>query len=384
MMRIAYICADPGVPVFGRKGCSIHVREVVRALTRLGHEVTLFARRWGGGPPADLAAIRCVALPGVAAVSGADRETELAAANRGLPRLLRAHGPFDLVYERYALWSSAALHWARGGGVPGVLEVNAPLVEEQAHHRALHDRALAEAISLEALVAARQVVAVSTGVARWLIGEGVDPGKIEVIANGVDPARFAPAYGTECAVPVIGFVGTLKPWHGLDVLVEAAAHLRRQGLEFSLLLVGDGPERAALEAALAAHGLAAITELTGAVDPDEIPALLARMDIAVAPYPDLAGFYFSPLKVMEYMAAGRAVVASRIGDIDGLVTDGVTGLLCSPGDPAALADRLATLLGDPGARSRLGRAARGHAEAKLGWTAVARRILALAGERQPC
>jgi glycosyltransferase involved in cell wall biosynthesis len=382
-MRIAYVCADPGVPVFGRKGCSIHVQEVVRAFTRLGHQVTLFARRWGGEAPEDLAGIRCVGLPKVAG-AGAEREAQLAAANRALPELLEAHGPFDMVYERYALWSSSALQWARASGLPGVIEVNAPLVEEQARHRALHNRALAEAVSLEALIAARQVVAVSSGVARWLAGEGIDPGKIEVIANGVDVGRFLPEFRADCLTPVIGFVGTLKPWHGLEVLVDAAARLKAQGLEFSLLLVGDGPERAALEAALAARGLAAQTELTGAVDPAEIPGLLARIDVAVAPYPDLEDFYFSPLKVMEYMAAGRAVVASRIGDIDGLVSHGETGLLCAPGDPAALAKALAALIRDPAQRIRLGRAARHHAAAELGWTSVAQRILALAGERLPC
>lgn len=382
-MQIAYVCADPGVPVFGRKGCSIHVQEVVRAFVRMGHEVTLFARRWGGEAPDDLAGVRCVALP-KATAEGSAREMRLLMANRTVPALIEAAGPFDLVYERYALWSSSALQWSRAKGLPGVIEVNAPLVEEQAAHRALHNRSLAEEVSIEALIAARQVVAVSTGVARWLADEGVDPGKIEVIANGVDADRFTPAYRADCPVPVIGFVGTLKPWHGLEVLVEAAARLKQQGLEFRLLLVGDGPERLALEAALARHGLSAQTELTGAVDPAEIPALLARMDLAVAPYPNLAGFYFSPLKVMEYMAAGRAVVASRIGDIDGLITHEATGLLCEAGDSAALAEALAMLLRHPAERTRLGRAARQHAVAELGWSSVARRILALAGDPLPC
>lgn len=382
-MRIAYICTDPGVPVFGRKGCSIHVQEVVRAFTRMGHEVTLFARRWGGEAPSDLETVRCIPLPKVGA-DGAAREADLAALNRDIPALIETHGPFDLVYERYALWSSAALQWARATGLPGILEVNAPLVEEQSAHRSLHDRPLAEAISLEALIAARRVVAVSSGVARWLMSEGVDAGKIEVIANGVDPDRFAPAYRDCGRDPVIGFVGTLKPWHGLNILIEAAGRLKDQGLAFRLLLVGDGPERGSIERSLADHGLAVQTELTGAVDPAQIPGLLARMDIAVAPYPDLKGFYFSPLKVMEYMAAGRAVVASRIGDIDGLVEHNVTGLLCAPGDIDALADTLAALLCDPAARNRLGRAGRAHAVDNLGWTSVAKKTLALVGNRLPC
>lgn len=383
-LRIAYVCADPGVPVFGRKGCSIHVQEVVRAFVRTGHTVTLFARRWGGEPPSDLAGVRCIALPGTLRRTAAEREHDLAAANRAMPDLLEGYGPFDLVYERYALWSSAAMQRARTLGLASVLEVNAPLVEEQARHRALHNRSLAEAVSLEALIAARQVVAVSSGVAQWLIEEGVDPGKIEVIANGVDVSRFTPNFAPSRTEPVIGFVGTLKPWHGLDVLVSAARQLKRRGAPFRLLLVGDGPERTAVEQDLAAAGLADRCELTGAVDPSDIPALLARMDIAVAPYPALDGFYFSPLKVMEYMAAGRAVVASRIGDIDGLIDDGATGCLCPAGDAAALTDSLAALIDNPDRRTGLGRAARAKAQRDMGWDAVAGRILALASERVRC
>lgn len=383
-MRIAYICADPGVPVFGTKGCSIHVQEIVRALSRLGHDVTLFARRWGGEAPADLAGLRCVELAKPISAGGSARELELVHLDAAIAPLLDAHGPFDMLYERYALWSCAAVKWSQQNGVPSVLEVNAPLVEEQATHRALVHRELAEMLSGEAFGAANRIVAVSTGVANWLKREVVESAKIDIIANGVDAARFVPSFNQHHAEPVIGFVGTLKPWHGLDILVDAAAMLKAQDLPFRLLLVGDGPERGSLERALAERELANRTELTGAVAPAAIPALLARMDIAVAPYPDLADFYFSPLKVMEYMAAGRAVVASRIGDIDALVRHGETGLLCPAGDRDALAHALAELIRSPDSRTRLGSAARDHALAELGWDSVARRILAQAGERVAC
>jgi glycosyltransferase involved in cell wall biosynthesis len=142
-----------------------------------------------------------------------------------------------------------------------------------------------------------------------------------------------------------------------------------------LLIVGDGPERAACEERASALGLDASLIFTGAVPAEQMPGLLAAIDIAVAPYPPSAGFYFSPLKVYEYMAAGRAVVAGRIGQIDGLIEDGVTGRLYPPGDPDALVEVLDQLARSPDERARLGAAARAKVSAEHTWRSVAQRIL---------
>jgi glycosyltransferase involved in cell wall biosynthesis len=115
------------------------------------------------------------------------------------------------------------------------------------------------------------------------------------------------------------------------------------------------------------------------VDPAEIPGLLVSMDATVAPYPRLGSFYFSPLKVYEYMAAGRAVVASRIGQLDGLIEHEVSGLLCSPGDPVELAEALLRLRREPALRDRLGRAARAKVRRTYTWNSTVRRILQVAG-----
>lgn len=383
-MHIAYVCADPGVPVFGRKGCSVHVQEVVRSFLKREASVTLLARRFDGAAPHGLEALRSVALPLVSGISGAEREQALSTANAALPRLLSDHGAFDLVYERFSLWSHAAMAWAQTRGIPGVLEVNAPLVDEQERHRALHDRATAVSIAQQALDTASHIVAVSTGVADWVCDQGIACDKVKVIANGVDVSRFVqlPLRAEKC--PTIGFVGTLKPWHGLEHLVSAASSLRARGRDFRMLIVGDGPERAALDAQIDSAGLRPVTTLTGAVDPAEVPGLIAQMDIAVAPYPDIADFYFSPLKVMEYMSAGRAVLASAIGDIIGLVDHDVTGRLYPAGNVAELAAQLDLLLADGNLRARLGNAARKQAIAAMSWDSVAERILSFAGQLETC
>ncbi len=110
-----------------------------------------------------------------------------------------------------------------------------------------------------------------------------------------------------------------------------------------------------------------------------MPGLLASMNAAVAPYPQLTQFYFSPLKVYEYMAAGLPVVASRIGQLAELIQDGVNGLLCPPGDSVALAGALYRLYSKPELSARLGQAARATVLREHTWEAVVQRILHLAG-----
>lgn len=383
-MRVTYICADPGVPVFGCKGSSIHVQEVLRALLAQGATVELLATRFGGEPPPDLSQVSCVALPSPPKADPRQRERHSIAANDALKDLLASRARPDIVYERYSLWSRAGMEWARDNRVPGLLEVNAPLIDEQATHRNLFDRPAAEMIARTVFAAATEILAVSSGVATYLEGLEIARGKIRVVQNGVNCSRFVGLTPSQAGDTLtIGFVGTLKPWHGLDTLIEAAALTRRSGCRLRLLIVGDGPERGAVEAGVAAAGLEQDTEFTGAVDPDRIPALVGRMDVAVAPYPASPDFYFSPLKIMEYMAAGRAIAASRIGDIEGLIDDGTTGLLCAPGDPIALSQALIRLHTDPDLRTSLGAAARTYALRNLGWERVATLILDHAGRRVP-
>lgn len=378
-MRLAYVCADAGVPVFGSKGCSVHVQEVLRAFAARGIDVELFAARDGGQAPPDLACVPLHRLP--RAPSGDDpdaRERHGLALDEELLRELDLRGPFDAVYERYSLWSVAGMEYARAAGIPGVLEVNAPLVEEQAAYRGLVRRAAAERVRDRAFTLAAAIVAVSRAVADHVFDCAGPRPLVEVVENGVDPDRFTPWVPPDSPAPgtfTVGFVGTLKPWHGLSTLVEAFGRLASDGAPCRLLVVGDGPEGQQLHRQMADRGWSRALLHTGLVDPARVPALLTSLDVAVAPYPRVPGFYFSPLKVVEYMAAGRAIVATRVGDLPRLVRHEQNGLLCSPDDPAALAQCLRRLRDDPLARLRLGRAARRGAVARHSWAAAADRIL---------
>ncbi|MCB1791226.1 MAG: glycosyltransferase family 4 protein [Gammaproteobacteria bacterium] len=380
-MKLAYLCADPGVPVYGTKGCSLHVQEIVRAFDRIGLTGTLFAQRVDGKAPADLEHIEVVELPALPAVGGPARERALQAANTGIARQVSGRGPFDIVYERYSLWSHAGLSAGKVAGAVTVLEVNAPLIEEQARFRELHDKKAALNTSLRAFAAADVIVAVSDGVARYLEQFAQARNKVHVIPNGVDTARFdhVPAQREERGEPfTVGFVGTLKPWHGVDILIEAFARLRAKIPECRLLLVGDGPERTSLAAQAYSLGVADAVEFAGAVPAAEIPALLARMDVGVAPYPELRDFYFSPLKVYEYMASALPVVASSIGQICDVIEDGQDGLLCRPGDADDIVDACTRLYHDDRLRNRLGLLARRKVLADHTWHSVGLHILNLA------
>jgi glycosyltransferase involved in cell wall biosynthesis len=381
-MRVAFICADLGVPVFGRKGCSIHVQEILRAFVGQGAEVDLFASLLGGPAPSDLNSVHVHEI-GVTALRGpAAREQAALAANYRLRAALEYEEPFDLVYERYSLWSYAGMQYASAAGVPGLLEVNAPLIEEQAQYRDLVDRRSAEQVAEWAFTSASALIAVSDEMAAYLERQPGTNGRIHVIPNGVNPERFRPGLPPSCPAPsgtfTVGFVGSLKPWHGLSTLVDAFALLPRAEQIARLLIVGDGPERSSVADKVSSYGLQEAVHFAGSVDPEAVPGFLASMSVGVAPYPDLPSFYFSPLKVFEYLAAGLPVVASRVGQLAELIQDGVNGLLSPAGDAKSLAAALHRLQKDPELRYRLEQAARATALEHT-WERSARRILQVAG-----
>ncbi|WP_324649835.1 glycosyltransferase family 4 protein [Georgenia sp. H159] len=393
-MRIAYVCADPGIPVFGTKGASVHVQEVLRVLLEAGHRVELFCRRTDGEPWPAAASARTAGrltvheLGRIRGTDVADRERRAMAADRELRAALEAAGPFDAVYERYSLWSTAGTAYARDHRVPAVLEVNAPLPEEQARHRGLVHAAEARAVVREASRDASVVVCVSEPVAGWLRAElaaaGTLPGhapRVVVEGNGVDVTRVLPALTPTDRPFTVGFVGTLKPWHGTETLLEAHALLRRSVPDARLLLVGDGPQAAALREQAAGLGTADAVEMTGAVAPVDVPAHLHRMDVATAPYPEAGEGYFSPLKVYEYMAAGLPVVASAVGQLPEVLDHARTGFLVPGSDPTALAAMLHVLSADRWLRERVGAAARQHVVGGHTWTHVVERTFAAGGLR---
>lgn len=402
-MNIAYLCSDFGVPVHGRKGASIHVREVARALRALGHQVEIITCRAGGPAPDGFAVpVHDISLgeqeklvygllqddPAAGEAIAKEVRSALYASLVGqqAESLLRRFRP-DAIYERYSLFGTAGMTLAKALQVPHILEVNAPLSEEQAAYRGLAFGQTARAIERTVLCSADQVIVVSSPLKEWMVGFGVEPERVRVLPNGVDVERFAVGahgaprvreqLGLTDGRPVLGFVGTLKAWHGTATLLRAVAKLHREGMGVRLVIVGEGPERASLEALAVTEGIAGLITFTGAVPHEWIPAHVAAFDVAVAPYDQAPNFYFSPLKLFEYMAAGRPVVAAAIGQLAEFVRNGETGLLYPPGDVDALAASVRSLVADREWASALGRAGQAYVGDRHTWLSNAQAVVEL-------
>lgn len=372
-MRIVYVSADRGISVFGQKGASVHIQEMIRAFSRLGHDVRCIAARAGDAPERGP---RVEEVPPTA--TGATRaEKERAAMAQAVAiesRLVSLHRdwPFDLIYERYSLWSAAGCRASARLGVPVVTEINAPLVLEQSAFRSLVCEDEARAIEAEVLETSTALAAVSRQVGDYLTGAGASPARVHVIGNAVDTGHFRPGVSpARLDIPegafVVGFTGSLKMWHGLDTLMEAFRTFRAAEPKAHLLICGDGPKRGWLDGFVAGAGLQASVTMAGWVDHADLPSLIARMDIATAPYPASDAHYFSPLKLYEYLAMGRPVVASDIGQTADLLTGSEAACLLPPGDAGALARTLIELAGDPRRRETMARAA-AREGARHDWT----------------
>jgi glycosyltransferase involved in cell wall biosynthesis len=381
-VKVLYLCADTGIDVLGHKGASIHVREMIAAFARTGCDVELVAPRLvrvGADPASTDATVTRIRVPdevqavkqqldewtsAIAPGSSLPKDIRRVLYDRHLVDALRAYEacPPDLVYARASLLSTAGIELATRTGRPLVVELNAPLADEQLRYRQGALGATYERAERELVTRASLVVVVSEALAEHARRLGARAEAIRVLPNGVDPTRFRPVpVGVERrrrdGTALIGFVGALRPWHGVELLPELLHRVRLRHPGARLVIAGDGPLRDEIERRAIRWGVADATTMLGSVDHDDVPDVIRRFDIAAAPYPRLAhDFYFSPLKMFEYLACGVPVVASALGQIRDVVTDGVHARLVAPGDVAAAADACAQLLDDPVGAGTIARA----------------------------
>lgn len=368
----------------------IHISEIQRAFRNRGHEVVEVAlveskgeATADGGTAGGFARVVAriagkLPLPAKEAVEHAYNLV----AYRRLSKAIREHRP-DFVYERYAANTLAGLMAAKRHGVPFVLEVNSPLAMEKAEHDGLFFKRLTRSIERKLCSDADVTIAVTRVLAGILEEEGVPPGKVVVMPNGVrnefgtngDGSAFRRGLGIPENALVAGFVGWFRAWHGLERMIEAAASPEWREAGIHLVLAGDGPAMPFLRKMRADLGVQDRVFLCGSVPRGEIESALASFDVAVQP---AVTSYACPMKVIEYMAAGRAIVAPGSDNVRELLTDGETAVLC-PGGPNPctedLRDAVLDLACDAELRQRLGGAARRRIfERGYLWEENARRV----------
>lgn len=373
--------------IASKDGQAVHIEELIGALRAAGCEVVVVAPHgwsqtsFGGGGGATAALRRL--LP--RAVSELLEIGYNLVAYRRLAQAARLHRP-DALYERHNLFLLAGAWVHRRLRLPYLLEVNSPLHVERAAHGGLGLRSLARRLEERVWRSADRVLPVTEVLAGMIEAGGVPRARLRVIANGIDPAAFARAPAHEAAQRalgcdgrlVLGFTGFVREWHGLDQVIDYMAGAARSDL--FLLVVGDGPAREGLLAQAARLGLADRVRFTGVVERERIPECVAAFDIALQP---AATAYASPLKLFEYFALGRAVIAPRQPNLAEIIEDGVNGLLFDPAAPGALAAALARLVDDAGLRARLGESARATIERRqLTWAGNAAKVMALVRELQ--
>lgn len=371
-MRLLYLSADPGIPVLGHKGASVHVRELATALSHLGADVAIASPRiepMGDVLTASVELIPIPALPSNA--SEADLRAALVMQREAIASASRSFGA-EAIYERYSLFGGAGVEAAAELRIPHVLEVNAPLRAEAQRFRTLPLPRVAADIERTVFCGSGRIIAVSQTLRRWLEEEGVERERIEVAPNAVAPHRIGVRRSRDDDEFVLGFCGSLKPWHGVDVLLEAAAIAFGQEPTLRLEVVGSGPLEYLLDSAGLPEGR---VRATGALPHADALERLCSWDVGVAPYLPIGDFYFSPLKVVEYMAVGLCPVASELGDLPSLLADGDRGLLVPPGDADCLASAFLELARSPDRAAVLGARAREYVLDAHTWEQNARTVL---------
>jgi glycosyltransferase involved in cell wall biosynthesis len=366
-MRVLYCALDQHVP--GTLGGSVHVQAVAEGLAALGHDIHV-ATQPGGRFPEGSVTWHAMGPP-------LGRQ-ELRWMRTGMVTDLARRIGADLVMERYYNFGGEGVFAAARLGLPAVLEVNAPIIDYPGSAKSRIDRALLVSPMRRWRDRICRHVRLFVTTTSQILPAWIERRRILEIEWGADVDHFrpdppgTPPFVTDPHRIQCVFAGAFRSWHGVVQLSAALARLHAAGdHRFGAIFIGDGPERAA--AVRAARDVPGVL-FTGALPHEQLPAALAAADIGVAPFdpmrhrPLRLGFYWSPLKIYEYMAVGLPVVAPALPRLRRLIDNGHEGLLYNPAEPRGL-DRALVALADETVRRRMGKAARQRVVRDFSWAA---------------
>jgi len=304
------------------------------------------------------------------------RRAVLEVASLEKPDVIHAHSSYTNAY--------GALPAARRLGVPLVYEVRtlwgeSAVVENGWRRGSLKHRIL-WALELGAMRRAARVVPIARGIRDELVAKGIDPGKMHIVPNGVDIARFVPRGRDEALAAsvglsgrfIVGFIGSILRLEGLSTLFEAYALCQPGPAARGLVVVGEGPERSALESQAARLGIKVV--FTGRVPHDSVASWYSIMDLLV--YPRIRALInerVTPLKPLEAMAQGKVCIGSDVGGITELIEHDETGVIFRSEDPQSLAAAILGLQNDPARMARLRESALEFVKRERDWSNIVRR-----------
>ncbi|MBA3057997.1 MAG: glycosyltransferase family 4 protein [Gammaproteobacteria bacterium] len=366
-----------------RDGQSTHIDEMIAGLRAEGHDVRVSSpqvasQNQSGGSPGWVGQLKARMPRQLYELA------ELAysvLAYRRLCTAIRQDRP-DGIYERYNLYLLAGVWAKKRFGLPLILEVNAPMAQERRQYGGLSWPRLADWAERYVWQNADVLLPVTQVLADSLVSQGIEPARIRVIPNGINPDHYKNLPSVAQAKAqlglgdrlVIGFTGFVREWDRLDrIMVWVARRAAQHNVH--LLVIGDGPARAGIEASAIRLGVADRLTFTGAVPREQVPALSVAFDIALqtALVP-----YASPLCLFEYLALSKAIVAPDQANHHEILTSGVDALLYDPNDHAGLETALDALCQEPALRARIGAAAQQLIVRKqLTWRHHARKVAGL-------
>ena len=411
-MKIAHVYQESGIRFHEPQAAQLHIWHTLRGLQQAGHEAALLAlqgRRvlWTHDLQVFASDRR---LPSQYAALGLSGNRAFKLFESGARRMQSAlHLPYlalfdsfrlaeagwknlagiDIIHERFNLLGLGGAWASRRLKLPLVLEVNADQLAQR-HFKGIPERGLRRLFAVWAtracFRAAARIICISESLADHLRSNWqVEASKLAVLPCAADVEAFGQDHDAQLVrrrlglttEPVVMWVGGFYPWHALDLLIESFCQVLRDQPQARLVLVGDGQTRSSVARKIASSGLGHAILLTGPIAHARVPEMLAAADVAVVPAAPLTasrGGTGTPLKLFEYMAAGKAIVATSLDQAAAIVQDGDTGLLVRAGDAGAFAAALLGLLRDPAERLRLGQNARRQAVEQYSWQAYTRRL----------
>jgi len=383
-MKILYVVGNPGLRIDNSvyTGSTSHIVNLIEAYRKLGHMV----------------------VPIIAGQGTRESQAKLSFSNQKyiLPlsiasmvrdgykiyynyNFLSSYKSFfkreipDFIYERYSyfFWASSTI--ARDLKIPHILEINAP-IEARSRFGPAHFSFLASLIQRKVEKCTNAIITISGVMRDYLVKRGVPSRKIHVLPNGVDTELFDSSsafqdirnkYSLRGKI-VIGFVGSMHKHHGVELLIRLAQDLIRERKELHFLVVGRFRDRRQFEENLKGRGVSEHFTLTGGIPFEAVPAHIAAMDICVMPNSNWNG---SPIKIFEYGAMGKPVIAPRTAPVQEVIEDGKNGILINPGDAEDLKEKILILVNDSKLRKELGSKIMEHIRKHHTWKRNAERVI---------